>query len=114
MSNGSEFEQDKRRYFASVEAVDGGNGDFQKVAEMVCHVRKFFITEKGYFGVGPASMKENDLVCVLYGRRVPFLLRPKNNFHHLVGKCYVHGIMNGKAITMLEARQLSEASFEVY
>ena len=54
MPDGSEFEQDKRRYFASVEAVDGSNGDFQKAAERVCHVRKFFITEKGYFGVGPA------------------------------------------------------------
>ena len=41
-----------------------------------------------------------------------FLLRPKNNFYHLVGECYVHGIMDGEAITMLEARQLSEASFE--
>ena len=59
-------------------------------------------------------MKENDLVCVLYDRRVPFLLRPKNDFYHPVGKCYVRGIMDGDAITMLEARQLSEASFEVH
>ncbi|XTI95877.1 hypothetical protein V2W45_1350248 [Cenococcum geophilum] len=113
MSNGSEFEQDKRRYFASVEVVDGSNGDFQKATEIVSRARKFFITEKGYFGVGPACM-ENDLVYILYGRRVPFLLRPKNNFYHLVGECYVHGIMDGEAITMLEARRLSEASFEVH
>ena len=78
------------------------------------HAQKFFVTEKGYFEVGPAYMKENDLVCVLYGGGVPFLLRPKNNFYHLVGECYVHGIMDGEAITMLEAGQLSEASFEVH
>ena len=53
------------------------------------------------------------MVCVLYGRHFPFLLRPKINFYHLVGECYVHGIMD-EVITMLEARQLSEASFGVH
>ena len=48
-------------------------------------------------------MKENDPVCVLYGGRLPFLLRPKNDFYHLVGECYVHGTTDGEAITMLEA-----------
>lgn len=59
-------------------------------------------------------MKENDLVCVLYGGRLPFLLRPKSDFYHPVGECYVRGIMDGEAIMMLEAGQLSEASFEVH
>lgn len=81
--------------------------------EMACHVRKFFTTKKGYFGVRPTCMKKNDLVCVLYGGRVPFL-RPKNDFCHLVGECYVRGIMDGEAIMILEAGQLSEASFEVH
>lgn len=70
-----ESEQEKRRYFTSIEAIDDGNEeDFQKAAQIVCHGRKFFVTKKGYFGVGPLCMKENDLVCVLYGGQVPFLL----------------------------------------
>lgn len=37
--------------------------------------RKIFATKKGYLGLGPASVLPGDMVCVLRGAQVPFVLR---------------------------------------
>ncbi|ETN47086.1 uncharacterized protein HMPREF1541_01276 [Cyphellophora europaea CBS 101466] len=37
--------------------------------------RAFFTSKKGYMGVGPASVRSGDLVCVVLGCRVPLILR---------------------------------------
>jgi hypothetical protein len=65
--------------------------------------RAFFVTEKGYIGLGPSNMEEGDLVYVLSGGQVPFILRPTTleGGFSLVGETYVHGIMDGEA-TVLE------------
>jgi hypothetical protein len=64
--------------------------------------RAFFVTEQGYMGLGPLGMEEGDLVYVLSGGQVPFILRPTilAEGFSLVGESYVHGIMDGEA-TML-------------
>lgn len=64
--------------------------------------RSFFVTEKGYMGLGPFNTEEGDLVYVLAGGQVPFILRPEisSGGFWLVGESYVHGIMDGEA-TML-------------
>jgi hypothetical protein len=64
--------------------------------------RAFFVTEQGYMGLGPSSMEEGDLVYVLSGGQVPFILRPTilvEGFS-LVGESYVHGIMDGEATVL--------------
>lgn len=40
--------------------------------------RTFFLTRKGYMGIGNESVQANDIVCVLGGTRIPFILRPHN------------------------------------
>ncbi|KAH8592869.1 hypothetical protein B0O99DRAFT_629186 [Bisporella sp. PMI_857] len=64
--------------------------------------RAFFVTEKGYMGLGPSSMEEGDLVYVLSGGQVPFILRPTRlaEGFSLVGESYVHGIMDGEATVL--------------
>ncbi|KAM0541752.1 hypothetical protein ACHAPJ_013109 [Fusarium lateritium] len=37
----------------------------------------FFITRSGYLGIGPPHTRSGDVVCVLLGGRVPFILRPE-------------------------------------
>jgi hypothetical protein len=37
--------------------------------------RSFFVTEQGYFGLGPPGMQRGDQVVILSGARVPFVLR---------------------------------------
>ena len=62
---------------------------------------KSFITERGYIGLGPRYLQPGDAVCVLFGARVPHVLRPRTEGQRgylFVGEAYVHGIMDGEGI----------------
>jgi hypothetical protein len=60
--------------------------------------RSYFITERGYMGLG--DPKVGDQVWVLCGGDIPFILRPSREplAHYLIRDCYVHGIMDGEAM----------------
>ncbi|KAN0091804.1 hypothetical protein V8E51_017651 [Hyaloscypha variabilis] len=58
--------------------------------------RKLFTTVQGYMGLAPSTAREGDLVCVLLGGDVPFILRPSKSNYSLIGESYVHGIMDGE------------------
>ena len=61
-----------------------------------CVKRSFVTTEKGYLGLAPWGAREGDVICVLRGGDVPFVLREKEHgYWALVGEAYLHGIMNG-------------------
>ncbi|KAI9686726.1 MAG: hypothetical protein M1822_002785 [Bathelium mastoideum] len=71
-------------------------------------MRRFFKTKTGYMGIGPATMTEDDNICVLMGGPAPFVLRPAvpdipgytgmGKHWSMVGDCYVHGMMDGEAL----------------
>lgn len=86
---------------------------FQEQASMVCRHRRFFIAENGYYGLGPHNMQPQDKIAVLFGARVPFILRPFGNRWKLVGECYVNGIMHGEAIDMWRKGSLETTVFEI-
>lgn len=65
----------------------------------------FFTTTKGYMGLGSQAMKAGDVVVILAGGEVPFILRRAGEFFQLVGECYVHGIMNGEAVHKVAERE---------
>jgi hypothetical protein len=81
--------------------------------ERVCDGRSFLFTEKGYYGLGPSISKRGDLCCVLFGAKVPFILRRfgEENHYKLIGESYIHGIMEGEAVAMIQKNLLSEESF---
>jgi hypothetical protein len=60
--------------------------------------RSFFVTKRGYIGIGPDTMKSGDIVCTLFGCTVPFILRAVEGSEkfRLLGESYVHGIMDGE------------------
>ncbi len=65
----------------------------------VAGLRRLFVTEKGYIGLGARSVQTGDKVFVFPGGIVPFVLRPSTEgYYRLVGEAYVHGIMGGEAI----------------
>jgi hypothetical protein len=77
--------------------------------------RSFFITEKGHMGLGSKVLQVGDLVCVLFGGRAPFTLRPMHEYFKLVGPAaYVHGIMEGEVIKQWEAGELKEQIFDIH
>lgn len=69
-------------------------------ATLATRYRRFGMTEKGYYLVGPDCMLRGDVVVVLYGGRTPFLLRKREDGTgwRFVGESYVHGMMNGEGM----------------
>ena len=61
---------------------------------LLSHRRRFFITQKGRFGLGPQECRNGDLVCVLLGSRVPLILRRRYHGLKFLGQAYVDGIMD--------------------
>lgn len=73
--------------------------------------RRFCVTTKGRLAFVPPAAQKDDLICVLYGGEVPYILRRDmdNPVHYVViGECYVHGIMHGQSLSNegLRAKQL--------
>jgi len=76
-----------------------------------CSGRRFFVTKKGYYGVGPEETSAGDQVCVLFGTIAPFVFRPMGRQLALVGESYLHGFMNGEAIVEMEEGRLKSTKF---
>ena len=83
-----------------VEAAKRGR-PFFTMADIVCCNRRVFRTSKGYLGVGPGALQQDDVVSIL-PYRLPFVLRPTSTYYRLVGECYVDDIMKEEATEGLE------------
>jgi hypothetical protein len=77
---------------------------------------------KGFFGIGPGTLREDDFVAVLLGADVPLVIRavvgpeegileermkannpvPMDRKFQLIGECYVDGLMQGQGIIGVE------------
>lgn len=66
--------------------------------------KTLFISHRGYIGLGSEDTQVGDVLYVLFGGNVPFLLREvpesigKRGTHTFVGYTYVHGIMDGEVL----------------
>ena len=59
----------------------------------------FFVTKKGIFGSAPAeAMKQGQIVAILGGAYVPYLLEKCEGYYKLITHAYVEGIMNMKSL----------------
>jgi hypothetical protein len=85
---------------------------WERAARDTCWNRTLFTTSKGYIGIGPKALQVGDLLCVLSGGRVPFVLRRKDDIFQLIGECYVYGIMSGQAVESMEGSR-SETVFKI-
>ncbi|KAI8939245.1 hypothetical protein NX059_005071 [Plenodomus lindquistii] len=73
-------------------------GRFHEAFVRACVDRRFFVTKQGLMGIGPNTMKEGDILVILFGGRVPYLLRASNDAYRFLGECYVPGMMNGEEV----------------
>lgn len=60
--------------------------------------RRFFATKGGLLGQASDKTRKGDLICILYGSKIPFVLRRNRLGYEIVGECYVNGIMRGEAL----------------
>lgn len=51
----------------------------------------------------PRDTARDDLICVLYGCNVPVILRHQRDEFKMIGECFVHGIMDGEAISQMRS-----------
>jgi hypothetical protein len=62
--------------------------------------RRFCTTTNGALACVPKASREGDIICVLFGGEVPYVLRPTGGvFYWVIGECYVHGIMHGESLS---------------
>ena len=79
--------------------------------------RSFFTTADGYIGLAPIATKPDDEICILLGCQTPMVLRPcGDEYHKVVGECYIDGFMEGTAcLGLLPSKwQLVSRYFEEY
>ena len=70
---------------------------------MFCSGHYFFITDRGYMGIGPIEIKRGDHLAVISGCNLPMVLRKCSiGKYQLMGPCYVFGLMNGEVVRLTQ------------
>ncbi|KAJ4267197.1 hypothetical protein NW762_003298 [Fusarium torreyae] len=69
-------------------------------SQLVLFQYQTFTTDTGLLGHARVDIRAGDVVCVLLGGNMPFILRPADadGTYTYVGQAYVHGIMDGEAL----------------
>jgi hypothetical protein len=81
--------------------------------DRVSHV--LFLTQSEMFGLGPNGMRADDVVVVLHGATVPFVLRPaEDGLWRLVGECYVYDINEGRVVRKWKEQGSVSEKFCIY
>lgn len=105
----SDQEHDLRQTLQKVLALESKSLPFSRQLGTTFASKRLITTIRGYVGAVPTSAKSGDLVFVLPGAQVPFILSARSDGkHRLVGEAYVHGIMQGEALDSqtLAAREI--------
>ena len=78
-----------------------------------CINRSVYLTSNGRLGIGPESVRLQDVVAVLWGCKWPVVLRAlgEESRYSLIGLSYLHGVMEGQAEAEYEATGDSDSLF---
>lgn len=95
-----------------IELLTGHAFTYMELVRIYCGGRRLFETQ-GYIGLGPGDIKKGDVVAVLDGGKVPYMLRPFENKgeYAFLGECFVYEIMNGEVYEMCGQREVEEKVF---
>ncbi|KAL8723917.1 MAG: hypothetical protein Q9181_007083 [Wetmoreana brouardii] len=89
---------------------------YGQCAQVLSYNRRIYLTQNGFLGLGPRMMREGDEICVLFGGRLPFILRRMRDHHIFIGDTYIHDddIMWGKLTERVRFRnQLPIVTYEI-
>lgn len=62
-------EEDKENIVASM-------AEMHNITMYTAHNRKLVVSDRGYYGLAPFPAAEGDILCIIFGAKAPFLLRP--------------------------------------
>jgi hypothetical protein len=72
---------------------------FGQWATTLCIQMRRCSTKRGYLGQVPNVARVGDIICVIAGAAVPFTVRRNDKGYNLIGQCYLHGYMEGEALS---------------
>ncbi|KAK5125806.1 hypothetical protein LTR85_012082 [Meristemomyces frigidus] len=80
-------------------AEEGVAEHYEQAAKANSFGRRLYLTEAGTLGLGPRVTQPGDEVVVLFGGRMPFVLRPHNGHYLFIGDSYLRwaNVMWGEA-----------------
>ncbi|KAH7314275.1 heterokaryon incompatibility protein-domain-containing protein [Rhexocercosporidium sp. MPI-PUGE-AT-0058] len=99
---------------ALIRAIQDGTEEHDMLGDMRCYgmilemlsTSRFCLTDSKHFSMVPVGSETGDMLVVLDGAKVPLVLRPvpcdepaNISAFSVVGGAYVHGLMDGEAIT---------------
>lgn len=87
--------------------------NFHQCIRRACANRRLFKTTSGRLGLGPRTMQESDVVCILFGSQWPVILRRRGESYQTVGVCYVEGVMHGDAVLLHERERRLGIAFSI-
>jgi hypothetical protein len=101
---------------AAEEVARGGNAKaFIDESESFIMGKRMFVTKGGLIGCGPTVLSFGDICCILFGSRVPFLLRPVGSAYRLVGEVYIPRAMQGEAVVdWLLGDKIQDQHFNIF
>ncbi|KAH8803393.1 hypothetical protein F5884DRAFT_805359 [Xylogone sp. PMI_703] len=101
-----EYLTEARGFDKAVRGLDELSKHFQRHAYIEASIykwssrRKFCITENGNLACVPKTAQPGDVICVLFGGEVPYVLRPGlNDTYSVIGECYMNDIMHGEGLS---------------
>lgn len=103
--------------FTTTIAESCGNVNLRQFVAALQHKtrnRQFFVTSRGYMGLGPPRVEVGDVVCVFPGLSVPVIMRKMDGHYKHQGQCYVHGIMDGEVMESLDKGIVSLEEIEIH
>lgn len=86
---------------------------FATAMKLMSIQRSVGLTRKGYVASVPGHAEPGDSICVLFGGKVPFIIRPeaRESRYILLGDAYVHGIMKGEAVEGVADELIRDVTF---
>lgn len=86
-----------------------------KALRFACFQHRVFVTQRGYLGLGPKISQPGDIVAIVYGCRLLFVLRPRDDGdYYVVGPAVVHGVMQGEVVRQRQAEAWEEQVFRIH
>jgi hypothetical protein len=86
-----------KHFYDDAASIDHTQNAFRCLAETWTKDMCVCFTDAGYVGSRSSSMSRNDLLCILFGCKLPLVLRQgKQSTYRIKDAVYVDGIMGGK------------------
>lgn len=75
----------------------------------------YFFTTPTQIGICWQPPQKGDKIVIMYGGQTPYLIRGHSSHdgYRLISECYVHGVMQGEAMTDLKNGKYSEEEFKL-